>query len=247
MEKERLRRADFITSIILILFGLWLLYETFQMPMKDTYGGVENVWYVSPALMPLIISIGIILLGIVLFIQSLKTGGAQKFINGLKEKRKGISESLIRFFIILLLLITYVYLFIPKVDFFLASMLFLFVFISGFYFDNMKFLKKYSLFYLLGSSAFLIIFLTKLDAILNRVFRFGIDVLFLIFFLAYYTFVSATVHLDRKLKKKLRLSLIVAILTPLILCPIFKYGFLIPLPKEGGIIALMNLIRYSLR
>jgi len=247
MDKERLRRADFITSIILILFGIWLLYETFQMPMKDTYGGVSNVWYVSPALMPLIISISIILLGFVLFIHSLKTGGAKKFIEGLKEKKKGVSESLIRFFIILLILITYVYLYIPKVDFFLSSMIFLFVFITGFYFDDIKLLQKYSLFYLIGSSVFLIIFISKLDILLNKIFRYGIDVLSLLFFLAYYAFTFTTVHKNPQLKKKLRLSLIVAIATPLILCPIFRYGFLIPLPKEGGIIAVMNLIRYSLK
>ena len=159
MDKGRLRRADFITSIILILFGLWLLYETFQMPMKDTYGGVENVWYVSPALLPLIISIGIILLGFVLFLHSLKTGGAKKFINGLKQKKRGISESLTRLFIILLILISYVYLYIPRVDFFLSSLIFLFVFITGFYFDDIKLLQKHSLFYLIGSSVFLIIFI----------------------------------------------------------------------------------------
>lgn len=247
MEKERLRRADFITSIILILFGIWLLYETFQMPMKDTFGGVSNVWYVSPALMPLIISIAIMLLGSVLLIHSLRTGGAKKFIDGLKVRGKGISDSLIRFFIILLLLLSYVYLYIPKVDFFLASMLFLFVFITCFYFDDMKLIKKYSLFYLAGSSVFLIIFISKLDILLNRIFRYSIDVLSLIFFLSYYTLTFITAHKNHELKKKLRLSLIVAIATPLILCPIFKYGFLILLPKEGGIIALMNLVRYSLR
>ena len=78
-------------------------------------------------------------------------------------------------------------------------------------------------------------------------FRYSIGVLSLLFFLAYYTFTFATVHRNPELKKKLRLSLVVAIVTPLILCPIFRYGFLIPLPREGGIIALMNLIRYSLK
>lgn len=55
MKKKELRKADFITSILLLLFSVWVIMETLKMPMKDTFGGVQNVWYVSPALFPLII------------------------------------------------------------------------------------------------------------------------------------------------------------------------------------------------
>ena len=33
------------------------------MPMKDTWGGVQNVWFVSPALFPLFVGAMIMLLG----------------------------------------------------------------------------------------------------------------------------------------------------------------------------------------
>ena len=33
------------------------------MPMKDSFGGVMNVWYVSPALLPMIIGFAIIAAG----------------------------------------------------------------------------------------------------------------------------------------------------------------------------------------
>ena len=83
MEKKELRKADFITSVLLLLFSIWMLIETFKMPMKDTFGGVQNVWYVSPALFPLIISIFISVLGIALFIHSIKSGGAKYFLDSI--------------------------------------------------------------------------------------------------------------------------------------------------------------------
>ena len=92
MKKKELRRADFITSVLLLLFSVWVIIETFKMPMKDTFGGVQNVWYVSPALFPLIISIVIMVLAAVLLINSIKTGGAKNFLNNFSIRYRGISE-----------------------------------------------------------------------------------------------------------------------------------------------------------
>ncbi len=136
MEKKPLRRADFITSIILILFAIWMLATTVTtFPMKDTFGGVQNVWYVSPALFPIVISIGIIILGIVLLINSIKEGGAKMFFEGLAHIKPGISENMLRFLSIVLVFVAFVYLNIPRIDFFLSAMLCLTVFISMYYLD----------------------------------------------------------------------------------------------------------------
>jgi len=97
MKKKELRRADFITSVLLLLFSVWIIMETLKMPMKDTFGGVQNVWYVSPALFPLIISIFIMVLGAVLLIHSIKTGGAKYFLDNFSVRYKGLSEKNIRF------------------------------------------------------------------------------------------------------------------------------------------------------
>jgi hypothetical protein len=151
MKKKELRRADFITSVLLLLFSAWIIMETLKMPMKDTFGGVQNVWYVSPALFPLIISIFIMVLGAVLLIHSIKTGGAKYFLDNFSVRYKGLSEKNIRFIGILLALFSFVYLNIPRIDFFISVTLFLTYFISVFYFDDKDLLKKLTLFYFAGS------------------------------------------------------------------------------------------------
>jgi hypothetical protein len=53
LEKENLRKADVYSGAVISLFGLWIVLQAIKMPMKDSWGGVQNVWYVSPAIFPL--------------------------------------------------------------------------------------------------------------------------------------------------------------------------------------------------
>jgi len=247
MDHDRIRKADFVTSIILQLFALWMLQATLKMPMKDTFGGVRNVWYVSPALFPLCISIALFILGTVLLIHSLRSGGARQFIQGLKERERGLSNSSRRFIAILLALISFVYLYIPRIDFFLCIILFLLFFISVFYFDEVRLLKKLTLFYGGGSLVFLLLFLSGLSRILNGAFKYSTDVLALLFFIACYVYTRVLVRGDAALKHKLRVTLIMTFTPAVLLVPVFRYFLLVPLPHEGGIIGIMNLIRFALR
>jgi len=247
MEKERLRRADCITGFLLIALGLFLLGVTLGMPMKDSYGGVMNVWYVSPALLPLFLNAMITLLGTVLLVQSIKDGGFKYLRQSLSRRVKVASAGNIRFAAILIALLSYVYLDLPRIDFFLTNALFLIMFISAFYFDDAALLNKLTLFYFLGNLVLLLLFLTGLDRLINGLFIYGMDVLALIFFLTYLFYTSRLVRSRGELRRKLRTTLMVSLIVPLIVCPTFRYFLLVPLPKEGGIIRLMNLIRYSLR
>ena len=93
----------------------------------------------------------------------------------------------------------------------------------------------------------LILFLTGIADFLNQLFRYSMDVAALLFFIAYILYTRLLIQNNLELQRKFRTTLIMTIITPLILCPTFKYFLLVPLPKEGGIIGIMNLIRYSLR
>jgi hypothetical protein len=55
LEIEKLRKADIFSGVIISLFGLWVVGQALKMPMKDSWGGVQNVWFVSPALFPLFV------------------------------------------------------------------------------------------------------------------------------------------------------------------------------------------------
>jgi hypothetical protein len=248
MEKVEMRKKDFVTSLILIAFGIFLiLYTLTYVPMKDSFGGVMNVWYVSPGLFPICIGGLIILMGIILCHRAVKDGGAKKFFEDLSHRKKDTSGKTLRFLGILLVIVAYVYLYIPRIDYFLSTMLCLLVFISLFYLDRPDLLKRLLTFYLAGSLLFLIVFLVGIDKALNDRFLYFMDLLVFLFFLAYFTYCRILIGGDGVLKRKLRTTLIMSIAPSLVLIPSFKYFLLVPLPVEGGFIELMNIIRYALR
>jgi len=247
MENQQLRRADFITSIILLLFSLWILGQALQMPMKDTFGGVTNVWYVSPALLPLFISVGLFALGVTLLVHSVKTGGAAYFFERLKVRGQGFPESFVRFGSILLAFLTLVYLDIPRIDFFLCILLFMLFFVSAFYYDDDHILHSLSLFYLAGQGIILVLFVTGIAAALQSAFKYSMDVVALLFFLVMLFYLRKMTRKREDYQKKWLIALIVTIVTPAVIAPVFRYLLLVPLPKEGGIIELLNLIYYTIR
>ncbi len=248
MEEKKLRQYDFLTSIFLILFGVWELSEAFKMPMKDSYGGVESVWYVSPALFPLFIGGGIILMGIALLINSIRTGGASAIIERVKAKEKiALDNQTIRVLTVVLTLVSFIYIYIPNVDFALSISIFLFALCTAFYPDNDDFRRKYIMHFIIGTAVFLVLIATGLSDVLKGILKYNMDILALLFFI--YLNIAG-----RRLAKRfdipvklLRQVTLTSIIVPLILCPLFRYFLLVPLPVEGGIIKLMNLLYYTIR
>jgi hypothetical protein len=248
MDNVEMRKKDFITSLILIAFGIFMiLYTIVEIPMKDSWGGVMNVWFVSPGLFPVWIGGLIIIMGIVLCQRAIKDGGAKKFFEDLSHRKKDSSGKMLRFLGILLVIVAYVYLYIPRIDYFLGTMLCLIVFISFFYLDRPDLLKKLSAFYLVGSLLFLVVFVVGIDKQLNERFLYFMDLLVFLFFLAYIAYCRILIRGNSVLRRKLRITLIMSIVPSLVLIPSFKYFLLVPLPVEGGFIELMNIVRYALR
>lgn len=248
MDKTELRRKDFITSLLLIAFGLFLIvYTVLEIPMKDSWGGVMNVWYVSPGLFPICIGFLIILMGSVLCLRAIKDGGAKGVLETILSREKRLTEKTFRFMGILLIIFTYVYLYIPRVDYFLSTMLILMVFISFYYLDRPDLLKKFFMFYLAGCLLFLILFVSGIDRSLNQQYLYLTDFLVFVFFLIYLAYSRILIRRDEALRKKWRTSLLMSVLPSLVLIASFKYFLLVPLPVEGVFIEIMNVIRYALR
>ncbi len=248
MEEKKLRQYDFVTSLFLVAFGIWELTETFKMPMKDSYGGVQAVWYVSPALFPLFIGGDLILLGVILLTHSIRTGGASGFILSLKSAAKTrISNETVRMLTVLLALASFIYILIPHIDFYLSIALFLFFLCTAFYPDHDDFRKKFVLHYLAGTGLILLLIVTGLSGVLKDILKYNMDILALIF-LIYLNisgrFLAKGYGIPSKLIRQVTL---VSLIVPLILCPLFRYFLLVPLPVEGGIIKLMNLVYYAVR
>ncbi len=248
MDKVELRKKDFITSLILVAFGIFMITYTLTfIPMKDSYGGVMNVWFVSPGLFPVVIGGLLMIMGLILCNRAIKDGGARRFFQSLFHHEKDHTGKTSRFLGILLILVSYVYLYIPRVDYFLSTLLALMAFISFFYLDQSNCYLKLFTCYLIGCLLFLTIFILKIDQQLNQKFLYFVDLLVFLFFLIYLGYSRLLTRRDGGLRRRWRISLLTSTVTSLVLIPSFKFFLLVPLPVEGGMIELMNVVRYALR
>lgn len=250
LEKENLRKADVYSGAIICLFGLWIILQALKMPMKDSWGGVQNVWYVSPGIFPLFIGSIIMLLGGLLCRTALKTIGFKAFTATARWlSSKALLQFLnsvqnLRFYAIVVLLLSFVFLNIPRIDFFLSAVLFLTVFITSFYLDDAGLLKKLFFFYLAGVIVLILYFLFGFNEPLSRVVPFPADILVLCFIVAYCVYAWMLVRKNTALRKKYRTAMIVAITAPFIVGLIFKYFLLVPMPAEGLVVTVMDYFWY---
>lgn len=250
LDKDKLRKADVFSGAAVFLFGLWVLSQALKMPMKDSWGGVMNVWFVSPALMPLFIGAMIMLLGALLCRTGLKAIGPEEFKATLRWlvsadlKRVLASDAGVRFYAVALLFLTLVYINLPRIDFFLCGVLFLAAFTTMFFFLDDRLLRAFLLFYLAGEMVLLVFFASGLHrptaetpSILPDLLAFG-------FIAGYLCYVWFRVRARAELRKKFRVGLVVSLLTPFIVGPIFKYFLMVPLPKEGLVVAALDYMWY---
>ncbi|NNL78791.1 MAG: hypothetical protein HKO68_20865 [Desulfobacterales bacterium] len=250
MDKDKLRKADIFSGSIMFLFGIWIISQALKMPMKDSWGGVQNVWFVSPALFPLFVGAMIMLLGALLVRTAVKEVGFKE----VKAVTRWLTSSElalflkipsnIRVYAITVLFFSLVYLNISRIDFFLCSVLFLVAFISMFYFDDDTLLKRMLYFYLAGTVFFMVYFALKLPAVFKPIVAFPNDWLILAFIISYCIYTWTLIRNIPALRKKYRTSLILAITTPFLIGSIFKYLLLVPMPTEGLIVAVLDAIRY---
>jgi len=250
MEKEKLRKADIFSGGIMFLFGLWILSQALKMPMKDSWGGVQNVWFVSPALFPLFVGAMIMLLGALLIRIAFREVGSEELKRVLRwlgspdVVRFLKTAPLLRFYAIVVLFFSFVYLNIPRIDFFLCSVLFLIVFISMFYFDDDILLKKMFFFYLAGTILFILSMASGLLTALTSVLHYPSDWFTFVFIIGYCLYVWTLIRDNQASRIKFKTSLILSVATPFLIGPIFKYLLLVPMPKEGLVVMLMDAIRY---
>lgn len=250
LDKDKLRKADVFSGAAVFLFGLWVLSQALKMPMKDSWGGVMNVWFVSPALMPLFIGATIMLIGALLCRMGLKAIGFEAFKGTLHWlvsadlKRVLASDVSMRFYAIAFLFLTLVYINLPRIDFFLCAVLFLTAFITMFYFLDDRLLRSFLLVYLAGEVVLLLVFALGLHRPSAEAPSVLPDLLALAFIAFYVGYVWLLVRARAELRKKFRVGLLVSLLTPFVIGPIFKYFLMVPLPKEGLVVAALDYVWY---
>lgn len=247
MEPKQLRQADFVMGIGFVLFGLWIFVQANNMPKAVDYGDVSNVWYVSPALLPFIIGGCVTVLGAVLLVEAVISGGARDGIAALQRFRFRVTERGLRFSTIVSALIGYVYVLVPHVDFFLATVLFLAFAVQAFSFEDERYLRTSFVTFLIVCAVFAGLFFGGSAAVLNAAFAYTTDLIAL-------TAAVIVLLLGRRAAgrithgvRKFRVAAVLAVVVPLVVTPLFRFVLLVRLPNEGGIVDLMGLIYFRLR
>lgn len=232
-ETQKLRRDDFWTSLLLLALGISMLVTAGGYPMVDSFAGVQNAWYLSPALMPLLIGGGIVLLALVLLGISIASGGGRTAFAHLRSFRQGPSETTIRLLAVVAFIAGYVYGLLPRVDFYLATAVFLLAFVIAFHLDREWLFR-------LNLATFVTLSVTLTVLGLNGLTRARVDpkgiaidaaVAGVFAVLIFAAFSRQTGGAD--LSRRVWTALLVAVLTPVLLGLVFKYGLLVPLPTEG--------------
>lgn len=235
LENKSLRMWDVVTAVLFIGFGLWATINILTtFPLKDKYGGVEATWYVSPALTPLVISALMVVLGGVLLVIAVKEGGARTLLAQLKTFEVSQTAGMFRFLAVTVPILVYIFLDIPRIDFFICSLSFMLVLMLMFYLEDFPGLfNKLATFYFIGSAVNFLLIVFGVPAALNAVFPYTMDLVMLAFLLAYAGYCWMQIRGDAAYREKFGLAIKVAVVGDLIIAPIFKYILIVPLPTEG--------------
>jgi hypothetical protein len=248
MDKTTLRRADLVVSILLLIFGIFVIAEATTMPMTASYGGVESHWYVAPALIPLFIGGGLILLSAVLLFVAIKDGALKGFVPFLKETYPQLtSEKTVRTVLVVLSLASFIYLYVPRVDFMIAIAQFLFYLCGAFYAENDQVMKKMTYYYLGLNGLLTIILITGLWPVLVGLYLYTVDIIALLGLIGMMIYSTRLARTHGVEPGRMKTVIWVSVLTPLILCPLFRYALRTPLPHEGLLMNQFNAVYYGIK
>jgi hypothetical protein len=220
--------------------------------MSGSYGGVENQWYVSPALFPLILLSALFLCCAVLLVSSVKQQGNKHFFNlghwiG-DKKHQAIRDR----WLIIGLLIEYVYVLIPSTDFYLATTIFVASLTCIFYLQLINARK-----WVTAVNCLLVLSLITIRLMLNEdpsltlldINDLETSILYcdistaiaLVFFVTWQ--LKSGLPID---KTKVMYNLIAVLLVPLILVEICGFLLYVPMTVEyGSVISFLNWLIYE--
>ncbi|MEF2552967.1 tripartite tricarboxylate transporter TctB family protein [Aurantimonas sp. A2-1-M11] len=241
-------RADFWAGLVILGSATAMLAGSLSYPLQGTYAGVRNAWYVSPALFPLIIATGLIVLSLMLLARARRNGGTEAAMASIRHLRPGrMSERSATFWLTAALLVGYVYGLVPRVDFVAATALFLLAFTT--------------LFHLTASAASRLILALFFIVVLaiggaaslgyeTGIRTSGALIVDAAIWLAVFGASAMLLVVDRTpedVARHARQCVVLSLLAPLILGIVFKYGLLVPLPHEGLTIVGTDHVRALLR
>lgn len=238
----RLRRADVWTGLVLAVVAILMILEALTYPLEGTYAGVRNAWYVSPALFPLIVAGSLLALSVGLIAVAARERARLRPDGSLVPRRWAVGGEAP---FVALLLAGYIVGLVPRVDFPVATALFLFVFMASYVLDARPTARLAMAACLLAPAALALGWALAgswpaprsggqlaADAMVAAVLP-----------------VSAVLAFrlaERGERRRLRTAGVTSVLTAVVLGALFKYGLLVPLPREGLGVAAMDAVAGAL-
>ena len=131
MKQENMPKADFVVSILLMAFGVWIVIHSVEMPrFKELDADPLSV----PGIVPGILGTVIFILSLVVFIRSLFRKGYQLGLNRQTLKNFFQDTSAQRMLLTIFICIVYGIFMIGRINYYPATFIFVLVFIILFQF-----------------------------------------------------------------------------------------------------------------
>jgi hypothetical protein len=230
-EQEKMHGWDFVFSLVVMLFSLGVIATSLTMPFSGTVGGVTTEWYESPGLLPLFIGCSLFAAGLSVFTQSKNAHGRERFLKYFRE----INPS--GFLVSAGGILSYIFVLITWYDFFLASSIFLLLYIGIYYLEEPEISSKLLKIYYSAIAISIAIFMSGVDQFLNSGYPFVTDFILVVTGAALIAAMyKGSKRSGTELLAKVRRLTLIAIIFPAVLCPIFRYFLLVPLPNEGLVV-----------
>ena len=126
MKPENMPKADFVVSILLMAFGVWIVLHSLQMPrFKELSADPMSV----PGIVPGILGTVIFILSLVVFIRSLTRRGYQLGLNRQTLRNFFQDASSQRMLVTIFICIVYGILMVGNMNYYPATFIFVLVFI----------------------------------------------------------------------------------------------------------------------
>ena len=122
MDEKQMAKADFITSIVMILAGIFILVATLYFPRFPEWGGI----YSNPGFTSFLLVLTLVSMNLYLLFRSLKGGGSQVRLTG-EMVRRFFQAMLVKRYLICLGLFILYYLLLGRIPFIVDTALYLFL------------------------------------------------------------------------------------------------------------------------
>src|SRR5512135_3746738 len=119
MDDKQMAKADFITSIVMILAGIFILGATLYFPRFPEWGGI----YSNPGFTPFLLVLTLVGMYLYLLYRSLKRGGNQIRLTS-EMVRKFFHAALVKRYLICLGLFVLYYLLLGRIPFIVDTALY---------------------------------------------------------------------------------------------------------------------------